>query len=349
MAENTTVSRLMVGNTTEQLATLHGKDKQVVVDTTKHTAVVMDGVTPGGHPLAREEIKIKSGSPSLRINGGEEATLAGDVTIMSTGSAAAKLYDGVIDFDNTEQVQEVSQDMAVGDMVAYDCCDSPDCSIGDSVYINGQFNTKEYITESGEWEAPVMGTYRITLIGGGDASYANNDYSINGGAGCAPIHKFIKLTKGQIVPVIIGAGGIGVVGNTSLEASRGGITKFGDFEAATSIGANYINGSFYLWLNTQGVNAGYAFGGGIGGGTPSPLAADNNSGKNYGAGGGGYSSRDEGKIFVSNGYQGCIIVEFYDASKDKNISIDMASSVTIKELQAQLAALTARVQELENE
>lgn len=84
MAENTTVSRLMLGNTTEQLATLHGKDKQVVVDTTKHTAVVMDGVTPGGHPLAREEIKIKSGSPSLRINGGEEATLAGDVTITST-------------------------------------------------------------------------------------------------------------------------------------------------------------------------------------------------------------------------------------------------------------------------
>lgn len=81
MALNTAVPVKQVGNTTVELSAKTGVARQLVIDTTKNTAVIMDGTTPGGHPLAKEGVKIKSGSPSLKINGGTEGTLGGDLTI----------------------------------------------------------------------------------------------------------------------------------------------------------------------------------------------------------------------------------------------------------------------------
>lgn len=81
MAINTAVPIRQIGNTTEQLISKKGIARQLVVDTEKNTVVIMDGVTDGGHPLAKEAIRIRSASPSLKINGGTEATLAGDITI----------------------------------------------------------------------------------------------------------------------------------------------------------------------------------------------------------------------------------------------------------------------------
>lgn len=81
MALNTPVASRAVGNTTEQLLSKKGVAKQIVVDTTKKTVAVMDGETYGGHPLAKEAVKIISASPNLKINGGTEASLVGDITI----------------------------------------------------------------------------------------------------------------------------------------------------------------------------------------------------------------------------------------------------------------------------
>lgn len=81
MALYTPVPRVEVGNTTTELSTRVGKSKQIVVDTTKHTAVVMDGVTPGGHPLVKESRKIKADGKTVTINGGSEADLSDDITI----------------------------------------------------------------------------------------------------------------------------------------------------------------------------------------------------------------------------------------------------------------------------
>lgn len=53
----------------------------LAVDTTKNTAVVFDGVTKGGHPLALEARKIVAGSPNVKINDGTEASLGADITI----------------------------------------------------------------------------------------------------------------------------------------------------------------------------------------------------------------------------------------------------------------------------
>lgn len=81
MASNTPVPLRAYGSTTAELAARSGVAKQLVVDTTKNTVVVMDGSTAGGHPLAKESLKIKSGSPNLKINGGTEASLGGDIII----------------------------------------------------------------------------------------------------------------------------------------------------------------------------------------------------------------------------------------------------------------------------
>lgn len=69
------------GASTQTLQAQTGAARQIVIDTTKNTLVVMDGMTPGGYPLALENTKIKSGSPNLRINDGDEATLYGDIVL----------------------------------------------------------------------------------------------------------------------------------------------------------------------------------------------------------------------------------------------------------------------------
>lgn len=81
MAGNIPVPMRAYGSTTAELAARSGVAKQLVVDVTKNTLVIMDGATPGGHPLARESLKIKAGSPNIKINGGEEATLGSDIII----------------------------------------------------------------------------------------------------------------------------------------------------------------------------------------------------------------------------------------------------------------------------
>lgn len=81
MASNTPVPMRAYGSTTAELAARSGVAKQLVVDVTKNTLVVMDGSTAGGHPLAKESLKIKAGSPNIKINGGEEASLSGDIVI----------------------------------------------------------------------------------------------------------------------------------------------------------------------------------------------------------------------------------------------------------------------------
>lgn len=42
------------GGTTAQHATFTGAARETTVDTTKNTLVIHDGVTPGGHALAKE-------------------------------------------------------------------------------------------------------------------------------------------------------------------------------------------------------------------------------------------------------------------------------------------------------
>lgn len=81
MAINTPVAQRLVGNTTSELSSKRGVAKQLVIDTTKNTAVVMDGYTVGGHPLAKESVRIRAASPNVKINDGDESFLTGDIEI----------------------------------------------------------------------------------------------------------------------------------------------------------------------------------------------------------------------------------------------------------------------------
>lgn len=81
MASGTKDPIQQYGVTAAELVGKAGVARQIAVDTTNHTLVVFDGVTAGGHPLAKAAIKIKSGSPNLKINGANEATLSQDITI----------------------------------------------------------------------------------------------------------------------------------------------------------------------------------------------------------------------------------------------------------------------------
>lgn len=369
MAENTPISRKFLGNTTEELSALHGKEKQLVIDTVKNTAVVMDGSTMGGHPLAKEAVKIKSGTDGIKINDGTESNLASDITITADPSVCITLHDGQIDFDDPEQIEEITENLPNGQLVASDCCDNcPD----DAVYINGNWNTEEWITESGPWTAPVTGWYEVMVIGGGEGGLVFDDrtprISATGGASGEIYEGLRYYNKGQIIPVTIGAGGVGIIveWGTYTTARYGGDTLFDDI---TCRGQAQTGGSWknitpgkkqqvpiINWTSIDNVHKNAIIN------SPGCYYGDNRYADNnshgiptYGSGGSAIAVFDATSIldltqtFARDGYQGAVRLRYYDAAKDKNISIDMASSVTIKELQAQLIALSARVRELENE
>lgn len=263
MAENTPVSRLLVGNTTEQLQSLHGKERQLVIDTAKNTAVVMDGVTLGGHPLAKERTKIKSGSDSLKINDGIEADLANDITL-------------------TVET--------------------------DPVYIGGLYNTVEWVTVSGEWTASHDGWHEVLIINGGDAGGFAAMFAIGGAAGARETF-LIWLTAGQVVPVIIGAGGVGQ-GNTGSPSYFGSYTPNPSTRVLGQINSN---------ISTSAYDIG-AVGGGPGNGHWNWNPSTDPSGNNvnaiwYGGGGGARKSTTLSMQKIGNGFQGAIRIRSYDPTK----------------------------------
>ena len=87
MARKTKAPVQQYRGTTAQHANYTGAVGEITVDTTKKTAVVHDGVTKGGFPLAKESVKIQAGE-SITVTGG---TLAGNNTIAAKiGSKAQR-------------------------------------------------------------------------------------------------------------------------------------------------------------------------------------------------------------------------------------------------------------------
>jgi len=86
--------------TTTQHATFTGAEGEVTVDVTKKTAVVHDGATAGGYPLAQEEavtgIDVLSGNPLWvdAVNGSDAPAsidAAGPVNVRLYGTIMANL------------------------------------------------------------------------------------------------------------------------------------------------------------------------------------------------------------------------------------------------------------------
>lgn len=84
-----------IRGTTAQTASFTGNEGVISVDTTKKTLVVHDGVTAGGHPLAKESITFSTDSDALlKFNNNTSATLASNIAITMD---KAKLTQAVID------------------------------------------------------------------------------------------------------------------------------------------------------------------------------------------------------------------------------------------------------------
>lgn len=100
MARNTKATVQQYRGTTAQHANYSGALGEITVDTTKKTAVVQDGVTKGGFPLAKESVKIKAGE-AIEVTGGD---LSGDNTIaVKIGSTAQR---GVLQVGDNLEVSD---------------------------------------------------------------------------------------------------------------------------------------------------------------------------------------------------------------------------------------------------
>ena len=193
-------------------------------------------------------------------------------------------------------------------------------------------NTREILTSSGTYPAPVTGWYRLELRGGGGAGGAGNttnkSYGGGGGGSGGILVDYAYLTQGESYSYIIGAGGEAKKEFASGTGGDGGETSF-----TTTSGKKSISGG------KGGGNRGASAPAGISGGDPGPggfpggiagfdTDADNLPGGSggmgvtaalsgytpgqYGSGGaGGYSGQ-----LGHDGVQGCIILDYFDPDKE---------------------------------
>lgn len=121
MALNTPEWQKGYNASTTALADEFAESGVTVVDTDKSTVVVMDGTTPGGHPLAKESVKLKSGVDGLLVNGGSEADLSGDLTLtVAGGGVLGAPWGKRVSGDIPEDPSELIADMPVGSFVVFE-------------------------------------------------------------------------------------------------------------------------------------------------------------------------------------------------------------------------------------
>lgn len=224
--------------------------------------------------------------------------------------------------------------LADGATVAFDCGEPP----SDAVYLNDVYNAEEYILQSGDWVAPVTGWYAVTLVSGGWGGYVfgtSSQVNLYSGRSGYFIDQLVYLTKGQVVPVTIGAGGKGVYKpDTSYNVDDynltiGGNTTFGDIDIVNSPKKVFERMNTTSYINT---------------GANYDLILNAVLGSFYGAGGNVRTCTFDPSVNVANdGIQGAVIVRYYDPAKDKNISVDAATATTIADLQRQINELRGMI------
>ena len=92
-------------NTTAGLASVTGQEAELFVDTTKKTVVVMDGLTPGGSPLARESA-LNVLSSSINTINSSINTINSSITTLSSNTwrVASSSTLGLVRPDNSSIV-----------------------------------------------------------------------------------------------------------------------------------------------------------------------------------------------------------------------------------------------------
>jgi len=200
-------------------------------------------------------------------------------------------------------------------------------------------NSRLVITESNaSWAPPVTGWARICVIGGGGggAGGGRSDFGAAGGGGGGSgeeVLEFRYLDMQERYSAVIGAGG--AHGGPGSPGTDGGKTQFADISAAGGGGGKVGSGGFgggtnpltcgypgsvdvqILSINTAQQKTLYGGGGGRG---ASPVGNTPIAATGYGAGGhGGYgvtAPYPTDPVAGGDGVQGCIIIEYYDKSKE---------------------------------
>lgn len=200
-------------------------------------------------------------------------------------------------------------------------------------------NSRLVITESNaSWAPPVTGWARICVIGGGGggAGGGRSEFGAAGGGGGGSgeeVLEFRYLDMQERYSAVIGAGG--AHGGPGSPGTDGGKTQFADISAAGGGGGKIGSGGFgggtnpltcgypgsvdvqTLSVNTAQQKTLYGGGGGRG---ASPVGNTPIAATGYGAGGhGGYgvtAPYPTDPVAGGDGVQGCIIIEYYDKSKE---------------------------------
>jgi hypothetical protein len=151
------------------------------------------------------------------------------------------------------------------------------------------FNTRDIITTSGTYTAPVTGWYKITAKGGGGGggggiSYPNasTTYGGNGGGEGGTTIAYVSMTVGDTATVVIGAGGAGGAGG-NVGSNGGNTTVTIDGNTFTAGGGAGGSNSSGEGAGGTGTIVGCAGGGG---GHSRTAASETNGGNGGGAGGG---------------------------------------------------------------
>ena len=191
------------------------------------------------------------------------------------------------------------------------------------------FNKRDVITSSGTYTAPVTGWYRIVVKGGGQGGWGggyNSSYAIGGrgGAEGGTSIGFEKLTAGDTIAIVIGAGGAGGAKSTSgagsVGSAGGNTTATVNNNTYTGGGGNYDGGSGDIkgasatsWNFAYNTDSYGGQGAGAGGGSPTSGTAGY-SGSMGGGGAGGYASRSSspGSYNGGKGGNGYCWIEYFD-------------------------------------
>lgn len=254
--------------TTTQHSTFTGAAGEVTVDTTKKTAVVHDGSTAGGFPVAKENLSnVPAGSVTTTMLADSSVTTAkiaaGAVATVDLADAAVttiKIADGNVTGAKLENSGVTAGTYGSSSAIPAITVDakgrvtSATTNAFSSSYVGGR---GQVFTSNGTFTIPTGVTaVKVTVVGGGGGGGgAANAQGSGGGGGGTAISFLTGLTPGNTLAVTVGSGGGGGSSSNGNGATGGTSSVASGTQTISTISAT----------GGTGATGGYPGAGGFGG------------------------------------------------------------------------------------